>query len=550
MATNLEVSPPPAAIAPLMRLAAIAPQLGLLFTMAAGLTLAAGVVMWAMRPSFVPLDVNLSDRSSADVITMLQSSQTRYEMDPSSGRIFVPSEKLAEIRMQLLGAGLAGGSTMGSEMLQEDQSIGTSTQLLNERFRLVRETELSRTIASLRGVDAARVHLALPKQTSFVRNRSRSSASVMLKLSPGRSLDAAQVQGIVNLVASSVPNMDVANVTVVDQFSRLLSRDAAGGELAISSRQFEYQKNFERSYVNRIEGLLAPIIGVNGVRAQVNAELDFTANERHEEAFASKPNNVRSEQIEDNRSEGATLAGGVPGALSNQPPAGGKVGDAAAGETTAGAAGSVAKSTMRNYELDKTVTHTRVAPGRLLRLSVAVLIDDHVVFDKKGKPTRTSREKEELDSITGLVKEAIGFNAERGDTVVIVNRAFEMPAEIESAPEPALWEQSWFDAMVKNTLAAIVMGLLLMLVLRPAVAALTRKVDAANEASTTGPRDNDSLEFSMMATDKVSLSGASGDPLPPPPRVYGDILNLAREMANDDPKRVAMVLRKWVESDE
>jgi flagellar M-ring protein FliF len=545
MATNLEVSNPPQTLAPFMRLGAIAPQLGLLFTMAAGLTLAVGVVMWAMRPSFVALDMNLNERDSVDVIAMLQSSKTRYEPDASSGRILVPNDKLAEVRMQLLGAGLAGSASMGSEMLQEEQSIGTSTQLLNERFRLVRETELSRTISALRGVDAARVHLALPKQSSFVRNRSRASASVMLKLSPGRSLDSAQVQGIVNLVASSVPNMAVAQVTVVDQYSRLLSRDAAGGELAISNRQFEYKRNFERSYVERIEQLLAPIIGVNGVRAQVNAELDFSENERHEEAFAGKPSNVRSEQVEDHRSDGAGLVGGIPGALTNQPPEGGNI-EKIDEATAAGDSGSIAKSTMRNYELDKTVTHTRVAPGGLLRLSVAVLVDDRMVLGDKGAPIRTPREKDELESITGLVKEAIGFNNKRGDSVVIVNRSFEMPVQIEAIPEPAIWKQSWFDSMVKNTLAAIVMGMLLLLVLRPAVAALTRKVDAAND----GPESvaGDDLGFPMLASDRVSLSGSSGDPLPPPPRVYGDILNLAREMANEDPKRVAMVLRKWVDT--
>ena len=547
MATNLEVTNTAPVVAPMLRLSSFAPQIGLLFSIAAGLTLAVGVVMWAMRPTFVVLDSQLSASNSTAVIAQLQSRKIPYELDSTTGNILVPSEKLAEIRMYVGASGISSGGSFGPEMLVNDQSIGTSSQVMNERFRLIKQTELARTIMSWRGIESARVHLALPKRTSFVRRRSQASASVSVALAPGRGLDQSQVLGIINLIASSVPNMDISRVTVVDQSGRLLSRDVVDGNIAISNQQLAHRRSVERDYQARLEALLAPMVGINGVRAQVNAVMDFSAIERHEESFAGKPDQIRSERTEENRSDSAMSAQGVPGALTNQPPEGGSIGEGAASANGDGASGSMQKSTMRNYEVDKTTTSRRDAPGRLQRLSVAVLVDHKAAFDADGKPTRVAREKEELDSITSLVKEAVGFDEERGDSVIVVNRDFQIPPSIEVAPEPKMWEQSWFDAVVKNVLAAIVMGLVLLLVLRPAVRALTGKV--AKPENVKQATDGESDEFPMLDSDEVSLSSAGGA-LPPPPRVYGDILNLAREMANEDPKRVAMVLRKWVDTDE
>ncbi len=544
MATQLELTNDTPRLAQLMRMGPSPSQLGLVMALAAALTLAVGVVMWAMRPSFVPLYGSMGERDAGNVIASLQARNTRFEVDKRSGMILVPADQVQEIRMQLAADGLSGNESMGLELLREDQSVGTSQFMERARYQHALETELARTIARMRGVEAARVHLAIPKQSAFVRDRSRPSASVMLKLAPGRALDSGQVQGIANLVASSVPYMEIGRVAVVDQFGRLLSRDVMDGEMAMTNRQFEYKRAFERTYTERIEELLFPIVGSGRVRAQVHAEIDFSENERREEAFTGAPDQVRSEQLQDQRGGGAMQAMGVPGALTNQPPEGGSLAKPAEGEALAGDSGSMSKSTTRNYELDKTVTHTRTAPGRLIRMSVAVLVDDRVSADKKGEVVRTPREQAEIDGITGLVKEAVGFNAERGDSVVVINRAFEAPAAIEAPPEPAVWEQTWFESLVKNSLAAILMGLLLLAVLRPAVRALTRRGESGGDAA---PADDDGLP--MLEADRVSLSGRGDDPLPPPPRVYGDILNLAREMAADDPKRVAMVLKKWVDTD-
>jgi len=278
------------------------------------------------------------------------------------------------------------------------------------------------------------------------------------------------------------------------------------------------------------------------VRAQVNAELDFSQNERRAEAFNGAPEKMRSEQVQARGGPGM-IAGGVPGALSNQPPEGGTLGELAqTGEGAEG--GTFSRNTTRNYELDKTVTHTREAPGRLMRMSVAVLVDDRVTVDDKGAAVRAPREQAELDAITALVKEAVGFNSERGDSVMVMNRGFEMPQVIEAPPPAPMWEQDWFSTLVKNALAGLVLALLLLLVLRPAVRALTaRREGDGSQAGTDG-------ELPMLEADRLSLSSDASELLPAPPRVYGDILNLAREMAADDPKRVATVLRKWLEPDE
>jgi len=547
MATQMEISPEAPRLTQFMRLGPSAPQLGLLFALAAGLTLAAGVVIWAMRPSFVPLDLGLSESSSGDVIATLQASDTRFEVDRRSGMILVPSEELREIRMRLAANGLSGGReamTLGE--LSKNQGMGPSQSMEQALLQQALETEIAHTVAGMRAVKSARVHLGLPRQTAFVRSHRKPSASVVLTLAPGRALDAGQVQGIANLVASSVPNMELGRVSVLDQHGRLLSRDLADGELAATNRFFDYKRNYERTYTSRIEELLSPIVGLERVRAQVNAELDFSHNERREEAFAGAPEKMRSEQIQDQRSGSSALASGVPGALTNQPPEGGTLAASTDGEG-GGDTGSMSKSTTRNFELDKTVVHRRDTPGRLVRLSIAVLVDDKVTVGEKGAVEREPREQAELDSITELVKEAVGFDAERGDSVVVINRSFEAPVQMAPMPAPALWEQAWFEPAVKNTLAAMLMGLLLLLVLRPTVRALTRRADVASDGAGEGGVDSD---MGLLEADKVSIGRQSVDALPPPPRVYGDILNLAREMANDDPKRVAMVLRKWVGNDE
>jgi len=511
----------------------------------------------------VPLGDRLSAGSSSDIVSYLRGRNLPFEVDENSGMILVPDNKLQELRLQLASDGLGNGADAGLEVLQKDQSIGTSQFMEQARYQHALETELSRTVAKLRGVASARVHLAVPKRTSFIRDRAKPSASVMLKMTPGRVLDEGQIQGIVHLVASSVPYLELSRVSVVDQWGRLLSKDNDNSALGVSTRQFEFTRTMEQAYSARIESLLAPIVGQGKVQAKVNAVLDFTHKQRRDEIYTGNPQKLRSEQIQDQSTSGAGLGGGIPGALTNQPPAGGKVttGQSAAQQNAAPAAetetasnGNYNKSTTRNYELNKTISSTEDAPGRLRRLSIAVIVDDRTQVSDKGEVTQVSRDEKELDNIAALVKEAVGFDAKRGDTVQVINRRFEKTASLEALPAPGFWEQSWFSVLIKNVFAAILIALVLLLVIRPALRSLTNKSEKnaknAKNADSNAAKAVPVGELARLESVTENAGAQSGDPLAAPPRVYGDILNLAREMAAEDPRRVATLLRQWVDNDD
>ena len=544
MTPTMDAAAPEPRLVQVLRMGPSPSQIGLVFSLAAGLTLAAAALMWAMRPTMVPLYTSLRDHDPAEVARQLTTMRVPFEVQPETGLILVSSEEVARLRMSLGAEGLgdARGGAM-ADLVNQPYNVGSFIEQRMYYHKL--EQEIARTIEQTRGVDAARVHLAIPKQTSFIRDRIRPAASVHLKLRSGTLLDAAQIQGIANLVASSVPNLELARVKVVDHNGRLLTRDETDG-LSVSSRQLEYKLLYERGLIAKIEELLFPAVGMERMRAQVNADMDFAVEEKREVVYAGSDDKVRSEQIEEQRNDGAG-AEGVPGALTNQPPEGGTLGGPgeAGGE---GAAGSFRKSVTRNKELDKSETQIRKRPGRLLRLSVAVVIDDRISAGEEGQIVRTPREQAELDAYTELVKEAVGFDAERGDTVKVINRSFEPPMEFEAPVPPPVWEQPWFATLVKYALTALVLLLLALMVLRPAVKKLTHR-PAPREADGAEERDDVADDTLMLESDRLSLTSDASDMLPAPPRVYGDILNLAREMAADDPKRVATVLRKWLETD-
>ena len=527
------------------------PQIGTLLALAAALAIGIGLILWASRPSFVPVFDQLNRQDAATVTELLRSRNIPFEVQSGTGLILVPSDRLEEVRMQLAAEGIGENTALGLEMLQQDQGLGTSRFIENARYQHALETELARTIAAMRGVDTARVHLALPKQSVFIRNRAKPSASVMVKMSPGRTLEDSQVAAIVHMVASSVPYLDPSQVTIVDQWGRLLSSGDDVDGLQLSTKQFEYTRKLENSYKQRIEELLSPIVGVGRVRAQVSAEVDFSTTEQTQELYDGDPAQVRSEQVQRDESKGNPAAIGVPGALSNQPPGAGTTDPKSAGGGQDGQPTSVSEATTRNYELDKTIRHVRAAPGRLRRLSVAVLVDNKVVTTESGETRSEPLSEEELATLTNLVKEAVGFNAQRGDSVAVFNKPFQPVEEIEALPETPLWKQPWFWSLARQIVAGLGIVLLILFVARPAVRNLTRKGNAALPGPEGGEgADGEALAVDgELAEDRVSLAsrGRAGQAqLPQPPEAYGDVLELARSLAAEDPKRVAKVLQNWV----
>jgi flagellar M-ring protein FliF len=535
--------------------------------MLAGLALAiaAGIALfsWSQKPNLTPLYANLGDKDSSEIADALRTAGVEYHLDASSGAVLVPADKVHEARLRLASQGLPKGTALGMEMIQQEQGFGTSQFIETARYQLALETELARTVSSLTPVKTARVHLALPKPSAFMRAKDGASASVLVELHPGRQLEPSQVASIVHMVASSVPNLATSAVTVVDQYGHLLTQNAADSEAQENTEQFDYARKVEADYVRRIEQLLTPMMGPGRISAQVAADLDFSVTEEAREAFNPNPQAIRSEQTSEDDSRigasGATGSGaagaaqGVPGATSNQPAAAAQAMplNAPAAVTAAGAAvapvpttaaasepTSQSKTAVRNFELDKTVSHTRQAAGQVRRLSIAVLVDHLPKVDAQGKTVPTPLTPEELSRVEALVREAVGFDAKRGDTVVVQNAAFITPEEAAPPAAVPLWQQPEARDYARQGLGALVLLVLGLFVLRPALRSLL------------APPPPKTVEGIIETMNGHRATAALRDEsVPETPRAYEQKLVLARAAVAQDPKRVAQVVKTWIGAD-
>ncbi len=524
-------------------------QLGVMIGIAASVALGIAVVLWSQTPNYSILYANMAPKDATEVVAALEQNGIPYKINQATGAVMVASGKVQEARMKLAGQGLPHSNSMGFEILQQETGFGTSRALEAARFHRALEGELARTISTLANIESARVHLATPKQSVFVRKRKEPSASVVLKLYSGRVLDKGQVAAIVHLVASSVPELNADRITVVDHKGNLLSGEMDSRQMMLTASQFEYTRELEKHYQQRVEEILSPILGAEKVRAQVSADVDFTVTEQTSERFNPDLPALRSEQVNEQSSQLSAVQG-VPGALSNQPPAAGTAPEVATppaeGEAAAPTPLNSTKRAIRNYELDKTVSHTRLASNKLRRLSVAVVVDDQVNIAPDGTVTRVERTPEEISRITRLVKEAIGFNTQRGDSVEVINSTFMQPVAPEPLPELAIWEEPWVWDLSKQLGGLILVLILIFFVLRPAMKKLTAPPTLhqvatpegiSNEASAAGSETTASLDSS---DETMRLPG---------PEKYENTLEAARQMVQDDPKRVAQVIRSWVAED-
>ena len=545
--SDVQTINPPADANPVMATLArslVAPQLGALLIVATAMTLGVGLILWGMKPDFVPVSEQGSREDALQIIELLTAQQVEYKLDPSTGLVLVPSDQAAQVQMTLAAGGFnAGNEPLGLELLQQQPALGTSHFTESARYQHALETEMSRTISSMRNVDSARVHLAIPKQSVFVRDKEQASASVMIKPKPGRSIEEEQVDAVINLVASSIPYLESGQVTVVDQWGRLLSSgdDSTSGA---TRDQYQYARKLEKLYSERIESLLTPIVGAGRVRAIVTADLDFTVNEQTQEIFEPESTQLRSEQVDTqvNRNGAAV---GVPGALTNQPPGNGEVDPEVPGAEGNNEVTNESSTAVKNYEIDKTIRHVRQMPGNIQRLSAAVIIDDKLQPGEDGTPVRTPLTEEELAEYTRLAQEAVGFTEERGDSVVVFNRSFQPVEEILPIEPLPIWKQGWFATVVRQALVGLAVLLLVLMVLRPAAKRLMPAPAALALAGADTDTD-ESLTDSSDVKDNKSEDAKELPSLDPPPVVYGDILNMARAMAAEDPKRVAKVVKDWV----
>ncbi len=517
-------------------------QIGLLVGLAASITIGIAIVLWSQAPGYSILFSNISAKDSNEVIQVLQRIGVKYEIDLASGSVMVENDKVQQARIELAAEGYPKGSGVGFELLQKDESIGTSTFLQNARYHRAKEEELARTINTIASVKNTRVHLALPKDTVFIRDQKKARASVMLELATGYSLPKRHIVAITHLVASSISNLSVDDVTIVDSGGNLLTDSGEEDGLTIAETQFAYTRKLEQHYIKRIENILMPIVGNKKVRAQVIADVDFTRSESTSEIFSPDPAAVRSEQRFEEQSVGSNANAGIPGALSNEPPAAGSAPEKVNAEKNNGQAvkqppsKNQRRSTL-NFELDRTINHTKNSPTTLRRLSVAVVVDDKISLDKDGETIRTKYTDVEISQMTQLVREAIGFNSLRGDSVNIVNTGFADLAALEVLPEIPLWEQGWFWSVVKQSLAGLAVLFLIFGVLRPTIKSL------ANYHSVTEEEEDE------LAEDQLTLTGPEGNALLDELPVYENDLVAAKSLAAEEPKRVAQVVKDWI-SDE
>ena len=521
---------------------------------AALIAVLAAITMWSSQGDYKVLYANLSDKDGGAIIAQLSQMNVPYRHSEGGSAILVPAAQVHDLRLKLASAGLPKGSVVGFELMDGARFGQTQFQ---ERLTFQRglEGELTRSITAMPSVQNARVHLALPNQNGFFREQQKPSASVMLTLYPGRTLDRAQVAGIVHLVSSSVPEMNPKAVSVLDQTGTLLSgaSDTSSGA-GLDAQQLQYVNQIEASYNKRIFDILEPVVGRDNLRAQVTAEVDFSQTESTSEEF--KPNQgadaqatVRSMQNSEQTGSNGAGATGIPGATSNQPPvpATAPVTGAAQPLQTAQAGGaggqsSSSRNAVTNYEVDKTVKVTRNATGTVKRLNAAVVVNHRSVTDPKGKTTVVPLSAEELEKLNVLVRESIGFKQDRGDSVKVINAPFKVEAVAKD--DTPLWKQPQTVDLLRAGAVPAALALVALVVvfvlIRPALRAALQPpapVDARGNSLNAVVADDEALpaaepELLRIESPKVSAH-----------------LQSARAFAKENPNAVASIVRGWVNGD-
>ncbi|WP_020182201.1 flagellar basal-body MS-ring/collar protein FliF [Methylotenera sp. 1P/1] len=534
-----------------------AAQLGSKLMLLAGVAAVVAVMvvfwMWSQQPDYRILFSNYSDKDGGSIVAALEKMNVPYKFSESGSAILVPAEQVHTARLKLASEGLPKGGNIGFELL-ENQKFGVSQFVEQVNFQRALEGELERSIQAIAAVQVARIHLAIPKPSVFVRDQQNPTASVLLNLHPGRTLDPQQVAAVVHLVASSVPNLPATNVTVVDQNGNLLSDTSKKqGANGLDQTQIKYVDDMQSSIARRVESIITPIVGAKNVRAEASAEIDFSTTEQAAETYKPnyKPDDmaIRSMQSNESSNGSGAEASGVPGALSNQPPPNSTApidtsADAAGATANAGgAATSTQKNTTTNYEVDKTVRYVQQPKGGVKRLHVAVVVNNMPVTDKKGKVTYRPLTAAEKQQINDLAMQAMGFNKERGDSLTVVNSSFAgEPTEI--LPEVPMWENPVAVEYGKDGLRFLVGIVVLFLVytrlLKPLLAKLSSPLSQPKMLGQAQQEAGQDAIVNISGQPQMTL-GAPG---------YAQNLEVVKQLAKDNPRMVASVVSNWTNGNE
>ncbi|AJZ60762.1 flagellar basal-body MS-ring/collar protein FliF [Paraburkholderia fungorum] len=536
------------------------PRAPLIFAVALLVAIVAGLFLWSRAPDYKVLYSNLSDRDGGAIITALQAANIPYKFTDAGGAILVPSEQVHEMRLRLAAQGLPKSGSVGFELM-DNQKFGISQFAEQINYQRALEGELERTIESISSVKSARVHLAIPKPSVFVRDKEAPSASVLVNLYPGRALDEGQVLAITHMVSSAVPDMPVKGVTILDQDGNLLTQPSTGSGLDAS--QLKYRQQIERSTQQRIDAILAPLFGSGNAHSQVSADIDFSRSEQTSENYG--PNGspqqaaIRSQQTSTATEMSQAAASGVPGALSNQPPQPASApivaGNGASGVTTTPV--SDRKDSTTNYELNKTVQHLEQPMGGIKRLSVAVVVNYLRVVDAKGHATMQPVTADKLAQVNQLVKDAMGFDAARGDSVNVVNSPF--TADIDPNADLPWWRTPDMIALAKQLATYLGIGavalFLYFVMVKPALRRAFPPPEPVAAAALPSPDEPILLDGIPAAERAATATVAELESdnellaLENSKHKYERNLEFARNIARQDPKIVATVVKNWV-SDE
>lgn len=533
-------------------------QIGILVGLALSIAVGFFIVLWSKAPDLAPLYAQLDPKDAMVVMEHLQKLGIDHRFEPAQGGVLIPLDKVNEVRMRLASLGIPKSTEVGFELLEQGNRFSSSQMLDAVRYKRGLEGELAKSIGSLEAVRNARVHLGMPRESTFLKASQASRASVLLDLYPGRQLDGDQVLGIVHLVASSLPGLNKEAVTIIDQTGRLLNQGTGAlGQMAMASDQLNYTRQLESSYSKRIQELLIPLLGPNSVRAETTVDMDFTVSEEAEEKYNPQHSAIKNEMLLDEKRGRGLLSEGIPGALSNQPPQPGTSASAPSqGAANSGVGLNEAGSKTVNleqgieswrsqvnkhYEVNKAITHVKQGVGKLLRLTVAVLVDDKITYDNQGKETRTKLTEEELKNIRELVQSAVGYNKNRGDIISVLNSSFAQAPPVLEPKEIKFWQQSWFLPFAKQMLGGLLVLLVVFLVLRPLMKNLSAQVisqaaplpllqEPLGSASELQTQQQTSRQLSAVSSAQASQK----------------TLERVKEMTQSDPKKVANVVMNWL----
>ncbi|QQD19731.1 flagellar M-ring protein FliF [Spongiibacter nanhainus] len=518
-------------------------QLLILIGIAASVAVGMAAVMWSQGTDYRTLYTSVPPERAGAIVEALGNAGIKYRIQDPTGAILVPSDRLHEARIKLASQDVMRESG-GMAMLEQEQGFGVSEFMQSKKYHYALEQELARTVESLQQVRRARVHLAIPKSSVFIRDRKPPSASIMVDIYPGSTVGPKNVDAIINLVASSITGMSADNVTVVDQSGQqLLASKQGGDELSLSQRQFAYRQELERAYEQRLSELLRPIAGSGRVRVQVAADVDFSTTQESRESWNPEGQVVRSEQIEENNvSKQPAAASGVPGALSNQPVV------AQEAEENEENTRTGSRSVTRNYEIERVLNYSTSPTGSIRRLSVAVLVDSGRSLGDAGESVSDAGadtvSQEELDRLTLLVKDAVGFEEARGDRVTVIAADFRDTTTFTESEAPGFWEQPWFANLIRQSLAGVGVLFIVFAILRPGMRSL---LSASSGGSRAGGGGHSHLDGEYLPQPIAALGAPSDNAASPVPGTGLDHhVGEVRNAVDQDPRRVAQVVTRWV----